>query len=68
MPGCVVASYAVLPGNRLPVFFPIENTADTVILGWYTIDGDKPFDISQPICEDASIYLKFFNLEQEISE
>lgn len=64
LPGCVVASYAVLPGNRLPVFFPIENTADTVILGWYTIDGDKPFDISQPICEDASIYLKFFNLEQ----
>lgn len=64
LPGWVVTSYAVLPGNRLPVFFPIENTADTVILGWYTIDGDKPFDISQPICEDASIYLKFFNLEQ----
>lgn len=64
LPGCVVASYAVLPGNRLPVFFPIENTADTFILGWYTIDGDKPFDITQPICEDANIYLKFFNLEQ----
>lgn len=68
LPGWVVTSYAVLPGNRLPAFSPLEDTANTVILGWYTIDGDKPFDISQPICEDASIYLKFFNLEQEISE
>lgn len=68
LPGWVVTSYAVLPGNRLPAFSPLEDTANTVILGWYTIDADTPFDITQPIYEDASIYLKFYNLEQDLSD
>lgn len=54
----ISACIAVRPGELLPELPNYENTEDTVYDGWYTSDTEEPFDITQPICEDTSIYLK----------
>lgn len=46
--------YAVAPGDTLPEL-PFESTADS---GWYLVDTDEPFDITQPIYEDTAIIWK----------
>lgn len=48
--------HAVLPGERIPEL-PAYN-ASWDILGWYDADTDEPFDISQPIYKDTTVYLK----------
>lgn len=50
--------YAVRQGSYLPALPEFENTEATVYHGWYTVDTDEPFDITQPIYEDAAIYRK----------
>lgn len=52
------AYFAVRQGEYLPALPEFENTETTVYHGWYTMDTDKPFDITQPIFEDAAIYMK----------
>lgn len=48
--------HAVLPGERIPAL-PVYNESWD-ILGWYDADTDEPFDISQPIYKDTTVYLK----------
>lgn len=48
---------ALRPGQRAtdPVWDYDANKA----LGWYTVDTDEPFDLSQKIYEDVSVYVKY---------
>lgn len=48
----VWAWFAVRPGEKLPYIPEYENCE------WCKLDSDEPFDISQPIYENAKIYLK----------
>lgn len=49
-----VVSYAVKPGQVLP---PLPSK-ETETRKWYRVDTDTPYDITQPIYEDVTIYLK----------
>lgn len=48
---------ALRPGQRAtdPVWYYDAQKA----LGWYTVDTDEPFDLSQKIYEDVSLYVKY---------
>ena len=48
--------YAVLPGETVPELPGYEETWD--VLGWYDAATEQPFDITQPIYEDTTVYLK----------
>lgn len=52
------ACFAIRQGDNLPVLPEFENTENVRYQGWYTVDTNEPFDITQPILEDASIYRK----------
>lgn len=49
------AYYAVREGDILPALPSYEEIGG---LGWYNAETDEPFDITQPIYEDAQIYVK----------
>lgn len=48
---------ALRPGQRAtdPVWYYDAEKA----LGWYTVDTDEPFDLTQKIYEDVSVYVKY---------
>lgn len=48
--------HAVLPGETVPQLPAYESTWD--ILGWYDAATEQPFDVSQPIYQDTTVYLK----------
>ena len=48
--------HAVLPGETVPELPGYEETWD--VLGWYDAATEQPFDITQPIYEDTTVYLK----------
>lgn len=48
-------SFAVLPGKSL---FHLPEYDETAYLGWYRVDTEEPFAVTQPIYEDMTIYLK----------
>lgn len=51
---------AVSPGERLPDYgFSYEDTEDMSFLGWYNLETDEPFDVTQPIYGDVHIYPKW---------
>lgn len=57
------AEYAVRPGEYMP-----ELPDHFGSYGWYTMDTDEPFDVTQPIYEDVRIYRKEFPAENESVE
>ena len=57
-PGINGAYYAVKPGDSLPELPVYEDTAQTRYLGWRDMQTGEPFDVHQPIYEDAVICLK----------
>ncbi|MDO5153941.1 MAG: CotH kinase family protein [Eubacteriales bacterium] len=63
--------YAVRYGDCLPNYLPwytyteYKDTEDSRYLGWYTIDTDEPFDITEPIFSDVTIYPKWESIENE---
>lgn len=57
-PGINGAYYAVKPGECLPALPVYEDTAQIDYQGWYDMETEEPFDMLQPVYEDAAIYLK----------
>ena len=57
--------HAVLPGERVPSLPYYEQNWD--VLGWYDAATEQPFDPTQPIFEDTTVYLKKLPGEDEIS-
>lgn len=53
--------FALAPGERIPGLPEYDPAPD--ILGWYTADGEEPFDPEQPITEDTQIILRRIQLE-----
>lgn len=47
--------FAVKPGEYLPELPSYENIGG---IGWFDAETDEPFDVTQPIWEDAKIYVK----------
>lgn len=47
--------FAVKPGQCLPELPPCEEING---IGWFDLKTDEPFDVTQPIWEDAEIYVK----------
>lgn len=47
--------FAVKPGQCLPELPPCEEING---IGWFNLKTDEPFDVTQPIWEDAEIYVK----------
>lgn len=64
-PGINGAYYAVRPGESLPALPVYEDTAQIDYQGWYDMETGEPFDIFQPIYEDAAIHLKQTALRNE---
>lgn len=58
--------YAVPPGRYLPDLS--LGLQDMEVIGWYTMDTDEPFDITQPIYEDVEIYLKYAGAVEDTEE
>lgn len=58
--------YAVKPGECLASLPAYVESPD--ILGWYYVNSEEPFDITQPIYENMKIYLKpAYDYEEGIS-
>lgn len=56
--GTNTAYYALRPGEMLPELPVYEDTDTVTYLGWYNMETEEPFDVTQPIYEDTMIYLK----------
>lgn len=66
--GANIGCYAVRPGETLQQFPEDWVTWQGDNYGWYTVDTEEPFDITQPIYEDTDIYLKWFPEEAVVSD
>lgn len=55
----VMLCYSVRPGESLPELPEYSSNAWVSYDGWFRTETDEPFDVSQPIWEDTSIYLKY---------
>lgn len=51
--------FAVRPGEQLTNLPPIEDKDGRKCLGWYDAFTNEPFDVSQPIYENAVIQMKW---------
>lgn len=55
----VTMCYSVRPGDCLPELPSYISNASVTYDGWYSAETDTPFDLTQPIWQDTSIYLKY---------